>query len=78
MLQAVGCVDRLVKGACIVRQGSLQACANTLSGLLRPMCDTTALPQRGDTTTEDYGNLILDLDKATPNATPRRWFAWLK
>jgi hypothetical protein len=39
---------RLVKGACIVRKCSWQECLNTLSDLLRPMCNTIALsPERG-------------------------------
>ena len=80
MLQGVGCVGCLVKGACLVRQGSLQECAHTLAALLCPLCDTTALsPEAGtDTTQEDHGHPVLDRDQATPHATPRRWFAWLK
>ena len=48
MRQGVGCVGRLVQGACLVRQGSWQEGAHTLAALLRPLRDTTALsPERG-------------------------------
>ena len=78
MRQGVGCVGRLVQGACLVRQGSWQEGAPRSLPSCAPCATPRPSPPSGDTTQEDHGHPVLDRDKATPNATPRRWFAWLK
>ena len=78
MRQGVGCVGRLGPGSLPRATRLMAGRCTTLAALLRPLRDTAALSPSGDTTQEDHGHPVLDRDKATHNATPRRWFAWLK